>query len=376
MDSTRLFDDVSLLDLIQLNILMEMKCLSVFILIIGPMVVGFGQTIDFRGVDAFWELHDKLRVDQATEADWSKLFSTPYYQFYANWNQTKTIRRSLELAFSPKRIKERDSILAIGDWQSAVLKHLMELVTHKEELVAFQTRIDATKLEESVRALTAPHLPTGFMKGKPFPSISFGFYQPDANANKTAIAFDLEFAWRVDYPLLIAHEVHHFFTYQIRPNLKASETDSMKVVLHALYQMHLEGQADMIDKPDFISSGGRGFTPSLVRKYLDAFNNPYPSFQKIDSLLQRLAKSPEIAAAVGVQMNDLLPLAGHPHGYFAATTIERAFGKEALLGTLSNPFRFLLLFNDANKKVRGFYPFSRGTCDFLQKLEEKYWNQP
>lgn len=75
-------------------------------------------------------------------------------------------------------------------------------------------------------------------------------------------------------------------------------------------------------------------------------------------------------------MNDLLPLAGHPHGYFAATTIERAFGKEALLGTLSNPFRFLLLFNDANKKVRGFYPFSRGTCDFLLKLEEKYWNQP
>lgn len=334
-------------------------------LLIFIPAICFSQ-IDFSGVDAFWDINSKIKNSTATDADWNKVFATPYYKFYADWRQTKYMRRMITVAYSPAKQHQRDSIIGLGNWYSEVMKHLLAVDTMKNELQAFRDGLRGRDLAGEALREATPWLPEGFVaRREEFPSVGFGLFQPDGNADES-IAMDLKLAMTIDIVGFMAHEAHHFYTYKLRTKFKDDKNDSTTTIVKTVGQLQLEGIADMIDKDEFLTSGGKGHNKSLYDLYTKAYSDPIPNLRKVDSLLVYISKHPASTKANSNLINDLLPLGGHPHGYFMAQTILRVNGKKALLATITNQFDFIRAYNKAADKFK----FSKEAMQFLARIEK------
>ncbi|HWA34476.1 MAG TPA: DUF5700 domain-containing putative Zn-dependent protease, partial [Cyclobacteriaceae bacterium] len=137
----------------------------------------------------------------------------------------------------------------------------------------------------------------------------------------------------------------------------------------------LEGFADMIDKEKFLATKGKGFPKQLFETYDEHYASPSKNFKKVDSMLVVLSGRPEVAKQSGKAINELLPLAGHPHGYFMAKTIAAVHGKNELMKTIYNPFAFFKAYNVAAKKHKDAYVFSKEAMAYLDRLEVTYFEK-
>jgi hypothetical protein len=76
---------------------------------------------------------------------------------------------------------------------------------------------------------------------------------------------------------------------------------------------------------------------------------------------------------VGERLRAAVPLSGHPTGHFMARTILEVMGREALVGTVSNPFAFFRLYSQAAaRRPDGTPAFSAAALAFLGRLESRY----
>lgn len=324
--------------------------------------------VDYSGVDAFWSVVDRLKEEETlSEQDWTQLFEKPYYKFYADWGQQAYMQKVFGNTFLPSRQPIRDSIINLNNWETLLLKHLLSVDTLRAELQEFRMQLEKRDLLREALKQTKVYLPKGLIKRNGNkPKVAFGFYQPDGNAD-ASIAIDLKLAMDIDIVGFIAHEAHHYYAYKHQRKFK--ENDSTKSIVHAISQLQLEGVADLIDKEVFLKSKGEGFPTRVFETYQKHFNNPFPVLNQLDSLLVLTAEKREDIKKNGKQIKDLLPLAGHPHGYYMARIILKEEGKKALLKTIENPFAFIPTYNTAAKKTQGAFVFSDKAIDFLKKLE-------
>jgi Putative zinc dependent peptidase (DUF5700) len=205
------------------------------------------------------------------------------------------------------------------------------------------------------------------------PFIYFGVFQPDANASETSIAIDLKLCFELADPIgLIAHEYHHFLTMNYRKKFKEIRNDSTSSIMKSISQLQLEGIADMIDKDKFLNSDGRGFPSVLSRNFKKFLAEPLPAIKKMDSLLVAISKEPLSAKRNSETILNLLPLGGHPHGFYMAKTILNVYGKETLLTTVRNPFDFIQVYNNAYLKLNGTAIFSEESLKFLSRVESTH----
>lgn len=331
------------------------------------------QKIDFSSAEAFWKIAEKITNESVTEADWDYLFSTGYYKFYENWGQRNQIRKALVTALSPKKKLERDSLMKIPDFYSYILKQVISTYEGKIELQAFQKNLAKSDIQKMVIDRAKEFLPTDLDPKAYEPFIFFGVFQPDANASETSIAIDLKLCFELADPIgLIAHEYHHFLTMNYRKKFKDIKNDSTGSIMKSISQLQLEGIADMIDKDRFLDSDGKGF-PSILSKNFKKFHAaPLPALEKMDSLLAAISKQPLSTKRNSEAILNLLPLGGHPHGFYMAKTIVHVYGKETLLTTVRNPFDFIRVFNNAYSNQNGTAIFSEETIKFLSRLENTH----
>lgn len=331
-------------------------------------------TLDYSGVDAFWEIVEKIVSENVTEKDWSYLFSTPYYSFYENWGQRKGIQRTLLLAFSPKKKLERDSLIRFSGSNSYILNHLLSAAANKTKLLAFKNDLVARDMANEILIKTEEFLPKDISsKTKSGPAIYFGIFQPDANASATSIAVDLNLCLSLTEPsALIAHEVHHFFVLSHRKKFIEIENDSTNLIMQSISQLQLEGLADLIDKEVFLQSNGKGFPPMLFETYSKAYLEPLINLNKIDSLFVAISLDPASSNQSSKLIFDLLTLGGHPHGFYMAKTILQVERKDVLLNTIRNQFDFIKAYNNASKKLNGRATFSKRSMTLLKQIENSH----
>lgn len=328
------------------------------------------QKIDFSGVEAFWGMAEKISYEKETQADWDHLFSTGYYKFYENWGQRKYIQNTLVTALSPKKNLERDSLIKINDFNSYVLKQIISTYSDKVQMQAFQKNLAQSNLMKKIIKRAKEFLPSDINSQAHQPSIYFGVFQPDANASEKSIAVDLRLFYELADPIgLVAHEYHHFLTMNYRKKFKDIENDSTRLLMKSISQLQLEGIADMIDKDRFLKSDGIGFPSVLIKNFRKFHEDPLPALHKMDSLLVAISIDPVSTRQNSEAIFNLLPLGGHPHGFYMAKTIRKAYGKKRLLRTVRNPFDFLREYNNAYLKLNGTPIFSKEAIHYLNNLE-------
>lgn len=331
------------------------------------------QKIDFSSVEAFWGIAEKIANEKVTEADWDYLFSTGYYKFYENWGQRNHIQKTLVTALSSKMKLERDSLMKIPDFYSYILKQVISTYADKNALQTFQENLANSDMQNKIIERAMEFLPSDLNSKAYAPFIYFGVFQPDANASETSIAIDLKLCFELADPIgLIAHEYHHFLTMNYRKKFKDIKNDSTSSIMKSISQLQLEGIADMVDKDKFLNSDGRGFPSVLSRNFKKFLAEPLPALKKMDSLLVAISKEPLSAKRNSETILNLLPLGGHPHGFYMAKTILNVYGKETLLTTVRNPFDFIRVYNNAYLKLNGTAIFSEESLKFLSRIESTH----
>lgn len=331
------------------------------------------QKIDFSSVNAFWSIAEKITNEIESETDWDYLFSTGYYKFYENWGQRINIQKMMVIALSPKMKSARDSLMKIPDFNSYILKQIISTYADKVQLQTFQKNLAQGNLLKKIVKRTKEFLPRDFNSQTYEPFIYFGVFQPDANASDKSIAIDLKLYCELADPIgLIAHEYHHFLTMNYRKKFKDIENDSSSLIMKSISQLQLEGIADMIDKDKFLNSDGRGFPSILSINFKRVHANPLPALRKMDSLLVAISKNPLSTKRNSEAIFNLLPLGGHPHGFYMAKTILKVYGKRKLLSTARNPFDFIRVYNNAYFKLNGANIFSEEAIKFLSNIESTH----
>lgn len=257
-----------------------------------------------------------------------------------------------------------------NDFNSYIFRQIISTYEDKVKLQAFQKNLVQSNLMTKIKKRAQSFLPVDLNTRTYEPFIYFGVFQPDANASDKGIAVDLKLYFELADPVgLIAHEYHHFLTINYRKKFKDIKDDSTGLIMKSLLQLQLEGIADMIDKERFLNSDGRGFPSVISKNFKNVLANPLPALHKIDSLLVIVSKEPISTKKNSELIFNLLPLGAHPHGFYMAKTIMKAFGKGKLLSTVRNPFDFIRVYNNAYIKLNGTAIFSDHAIAYLSLLE-------
>jgi hypothetical protein len=144
-----------------------------------------------------------------------------------------------------------------------------------------------------------------------------------------------------------------------------------KGLFWALRGMRSEGIADLIDKTPMYQVPG---DPHRVQAQ---FLAPAPlAIQRLDSLLQSVAKLGAPAKKPATYYQHILHSAGHVPGAYMARVIEANGYRKELIARIDNPFAFVQLYQKAARKDATHPPqFSKVTMKYLAEVEKTY-SQP
>lgn len=327
--------------------------------------------INYFGVDLFWGImHDLTQDQDPGKAKWDALFETACYTYISKSTSRERLINRFEIAFMPSRVDEKKKYIANGGYNAMILQHLEKVRKNESLLKAYADSMKRTSMLESALELTKKYLPEGFIQQNPelYPSVSFGFFEPDGQASSKIIAIDLGFAQSIDFKAFLAHEAHHFFVGNVRRQFKETESD-VSYVLQAIRQLHLEGMADLIDKkqilelPDDLKESDNWY----AYHYRIHYKNAQETFSKIDQWLQGDLDE------TGKKIWQALHFGTHPEALHMALLIEDTFGKDHIIDIIPNPFDFFRSYQRAAKlhPDRGWV-FSDAAMAKLELLEKEY----
>ena len=326
--------------------------------------------IDFSGVEKFLELTSLLEKDQEpTEEQWDVLFATPGYKILTlrEFNKNFFIER-FKLAFMPSKKAERDAKLAeeTGFW-GKFLPHFIRAKNQRkliEEQVAKLKNLDFLKAAVDKAREFLPDFAV-----EEYPPLSFVIFGPDARGYMPVVA-DVLYAYdQGDFFIsFIAHEFHHFYRNQYFP------FSQDQAFIWVIDQIQGEGIADQINVGKWFRDQSR--FPGLVEKnkgYLKWYDMSPEIIRDMGILFEAAYDHPQKKAEYGQQLRAIIPLSGHPTGFYMANLIAEQLGKESMIENIGNPFAFFRLYKEAADKKGGKAPnFSEKAIRFIQSLEDRY----
>ncbi|MGM0405039.1 MAG: DUF5700 domain-containing putative Zn-dependent protease [Thermoplasmatota archaeon] len=310
------------------------------------------QMIDLSGVYQFWELVSVFeKGEEPSDERWDPLFETPGYKILT------------EVEFSKKFLKKVFRKAFLGgdgetDLEKMMIKHLRDVRSDREELNVFLSKvIDGGLYDEAVEK-ALKWLP--FDEVEYYPPVSFLFFQKDARGY-VPIVFDLHLGYLLgdDLPLLLGHEMHHFYR-----NMKVSFDPGIedRDIVWALNQIHMEGIADQINK-ELIFGDDPVFGEEFKRRYVKNYDEAEKYISKLDRWMT------EYDPDTGEEIKDGLPLSGHPVGLFMVEKVIENGGKDELIENYADPFYFFELYSDLVGDELGF---SEKSLKLIKDLSEKY----
>lgn len=326
--------------------------------------------IDFSGVEKFLKLTALLEKDQEpTEEQWDDLFATPGYKILLlrEFRRDFFIER-FKLAFMPSKKEALESKMKQekGFW-AQFLRHYVRAKKQRsliEEQVARLKALDFMKeaLEETREFL--PDLPI-----EEYPPLSFVVFGPDARGYMPVVV-DVLYAYdQKDFFIsFIAHEFHHYYR-----NLHFPYAQDQSFIW-VIDQVQGEGIADQINIGKWFHDKNLYLQYAEKKKgYLDWYAKSPQIIREMGSLFEAAYDHPEKKMEYGQQLKALVPLSGHPTGFYMANLIIEQLGKEILIKDIANPFAFFRLYKQAaDKKAGDVATFSEKAIRFIRSLEERY----
>lgn len=300
-------------------------------------VVDEPQVLDTSLLDEFDRIATRLKAGaKMSEADWQAYADA----IGSNNIGAGSLRRNYTLAFSPDQSDQR---AAATGFAKIMVDHLR---AQHDELPDLRLKLAGARFNDfaaDALARTLAFLPESIDAGAPPPIrvVPFGL---DAYGERDGVYIDPGLAMMLPPEQLhglVAHEYHHVLAYRMAsaPSLPDESPDA--ALYGALRQLQREGIADLIDK---------GSVPieapiPLMQPVADRFNAAYARAPKrIAEISRQLADypldDPSRAEAANAFRNGFVQ-GGHPLGNFMARTIDNALGRDALIATLPDPFRYI-----------------------------------
>ena len=329
---------------------------------------------DFSSMDRFWEIVSILEGDQEpTTEQWDSLFETPGYAVLTKSEFKKEFFiRNFRLTFMPSNAEELEEELRNG--RNRFVKHYVRLKNMKEEIKRQQKWLQTTELMKEALNCAQEYLPEKMIKDYPLPPVSFLIFDMDARGY-SPIVVDIIFS--IDngefLPYLLGHESHHFYRNKILVINPDIINTTNECVIWVLNQIQAEGIADQIDKRIIFFNGGPFEQSQWSRRYKSYLEESPEIIKGIDKLLRKMADSTSNYQKIGCQLYELVPMSGHPTGYYMTNAIIDELGRETLIKEVGNPFAFFRLYNQVAKMKGSNKPsFSEKSMRLINKLEKKY----
>lgn len=340
----------------------------------------FVPRTDFDGLPIFWSIADALARNEAPDAAWDSLFSTPGYHLLTNrYPLDHPLRTSIELTFDPKRDAERRRVAASRVWMKPrMLRHLNRIKARRGALTTYAQELaeDDSLMHDAVAELE-PHLPEGTLQDRFPPTVSFVLFLDEGYAGTDVVAIDLLLAQSMGRSRLvrfIAHELFHVYRSGIAQSVPEQAPRSVQMVVGALEQLENEGIADRIDKPEFLASRAASRDPenglpaspqrnpavelNSVQRFFDDYAADYreeyaratTTLAEIDRLLAQIEDERRISPPVIRQLRRTIPMSGHPTGAHMADLIAQTDGLARLQATVGDVFSFFRAYHAAAQR--------------------------
>jgi hypothetical protein len=319
---------------------------------------------DFTGLRMFLELTALLEQDrEPTPEQWDRLFRTPGYAALtkSEFRREFFIER-FRLAFMPSKKAELEAQLTRD---TAYLPYYVKVKGLRREIELRAAQLATADFQGAV-ARAKSFLPPGVGTAET-PQVAFVVFAPDARGYDP-IVVDILFKTQPDEFLdLAAHEFHHWYRRRLAPDFQR-DADALWVI----DQVHLEGTADQINVPAWITKP-RDTLERPERDYVESYAKSADIIREMDRLLAQMGAEPGKRRELGARLRKVVPRAGHPTGYFMAETIVSTLGRAALVRTAANPFAFFRVYNEAARRNQQATPlFSEAALRFLASLEQRY----
>jgi hypothetical protein len=178
---------------------------------------------------------------------------------------------------------------------------------------------------------------------------------------------------------LIAHEYHHQCRDAVLCYDKNDVDEQDTDVMWVLNQIHAEGIADHIDKPHwFYDENPVPAYSDFVEQYRSEVKDAEGTLNLIDEAIETGCvsgkshkESGKSHKEIGRRVREILPLSGHPIGYFMSNIISEASFTAEMIESVGNPFEFIRLYDRA-RETREKSVLSEATTDLLGELEDRY----
>ncbi len=330
---------------------------------------------DFSGTRQFLKILAFLEVDlEPISAEWDLLFETPGYRtlLHEEFKRDFFIK-NFRLAFMPSKAWELGEALKSTErTKIGYIEHYLRVKSMKDKILAQLRKLEETPLAEAVAAKASSFLPPA--KCADLPGVSFLIFGNDARGYSRVVV-DIVFSIEAEsvLPLLLAHEFHHFYRNKILafdPRLVGAEDKS---IVWLMNQIQAEGIADQIDKPFwFYRENAVPSYQAFALKYREFVERSPKTIRAMDQLFCRMWESPRNKRGMGSKFLKIVPMSGHPTGFWMANTIQEELGREALIREVGNPFAFFRLYNQAAIKKRGVPSFSEEAMSLISSLAKRY----
>jgi len=317
--------------------------------------VSDGSTIDVSAIGPFWQIVDSLSQDaEPSSGLWKALFDTPGYRALTRSEfEVAFFQENFRLSYMPSLSDSLTRAIEDGG-DSRRLRHYRQVEERRIELEIFVEELTGTDQTAEPSRLAAQWLPDPPPEA-PAP-LALVVFDLDARGYDP-IVVDLLAARELDLLPFLAHESHHWYRND-RATVDWEVVAPHEVdVLWTLYQIQGEGIADQIDKRPWIE----GSVPvpatfqSYGERYAEALTEAPATIRGLDSLLAAFgaATEAEHRADIGTRVAELVPMSGHPTGYYMTRTIIEALGRERLLAGVANPVAFFRAYDEAARVLGG-----------------------
>ena len=312
------------------------------------------------------------------ENAWEQLFDTEGYQKYLATPRGNVIRamitEAVELAFSPERNAEADSVLLLtpdaNDYQTLMSQNICKLAKRQDEARRFMEETDFPALLSKADRLVKGFLPKrAVSKEVTLNDLFLICTIPDASVRDHSVLMDLNLAIDMteeEIVLLLAHEFFHNYR---EATLVDEPRDSFWKIFNSFEN---EGIADLIDKGEHPEAMYAQYGASFEELYLNEYRNSSSTLQKLDSLLD-VFKAKPVEGEYG-PVADLLVFNGHPTGYYMTRLIREEGLENELINIFDSPAAFAELYNKAalrkNNRGGNEYLLSKDLLAYLNNVEK------
>ncbi len=332
--------------------------------------------LDFRGVDFFWRILDMFQSGTRLQHEvWERLFGTPGYAALTKSEFSRDdLRQAMSIAFDPNRAFEARS--SNGTELGRFVEHFRKVADRRSEIEAVLEGLKdrAARLGDTVSDLVRGYLPTETRLEDI--RVAFVFFELDARGHDCIVVDALlaaEMGELID--VLIGHEFHHQCRDAILCYDKESVERQDKDIMWVLNQVQAEGIADHIDKPRwFYGENPVDAYSQLVERYRYEVQIADETLGLMDRVIETGCIKGQSHEEIGKSIREILPLSGHPIGYFMANRISEANLTTEMIQSVGNPFEFFKLYNRA-MTTENRVGLSEATNDLLDELEKRYCEQ-